>query len=447
MDLPQAFIDKMKALFGAEYDAFAAGFDLPRHYGVRVNTLKVSVDAFQAMIDCTLSAVPWCGDGFYYDAEAMRLSKSPYYAAGLYYLQEPSAMSAASVLDAKPGERVLDLCASPGGKTTQLAAAMKGEGVLVSNDATSSRMMALLKNIELMGVRNALVTNETAERLAVRFGGWFDKILVDAPCSGEGMFRKDRDAVLSWDAKKPERLREIQYTILEDASKMLRIGGRLVYSTCTFSPEENEKQIKAFLDRHPDFAIIRIAHEKLSLSPARADWADDVRLADAARIWPHKHDGEGHFIVLLERTGGAGVENDAARPEVVDIKTLCVYRESMNSLLKQAPTDGIARHKELLYIPPKGLPALDGLRIFRGGFPLGVVKGNRFEPSSALAMAFAKDEFTAAIDCSVDSEEVRRFLNGETFEVDAPNGLVAFCAGGYPLGLVKIQNGRLKGRV
>ena len=447
MELPEAFIEKMRPLFGAEYDAFARGFDAPRHYGVRVNTLKIEKDAFRALFDCEMTPVPWCGEGFYYDAEAFRLSKSPYYAAGLYYLQEPSAMSAAAMLDAKPGERVLDLCASPGGKTTQLAAAMQNTGVLVSNDATSTRMTALVKNVELMGLRNVLVTNETADRLAVRFAGWFDKILVDAPCSGEGMFRKDKDAVLSWDAKKPERLSEIQYTILEDAAKMLKTGGRLMYSTCTFSPEENEKQIRAFLDRHPDFDLVRIEHAALGVSPARGDWADDTRLENAARIWPHVQNGEGHFAALLERTGEAAEAPAAASPKLPEAKALGLFDAFAADMLRNNPPGQIARHKELLYIPPEGLPRLDGLRIFRGGFPLGTTRQNRFEPSSSLALALPAEDFTRVLDFAADSEEVRRFLNGEAFEVDAENGMYAFCAGGYPLGLVKIQNGRLKGRV
>jgi len=447
MELPQAFTDKMRGLFGAEYDAFARGFDLPRHYGVRVNTLKIGVDAFEELFDCLLAPVPWCGEGFYYDAEAFRLSKSPYYAAGLYYLQEPSAMSAASILDVKPGERVLDLCASPGGKTTQLAAAMRNTGVLVTNDATSTRMTALLKNVELMGLRNALVTNETAERLSVRFAGWFDKILVDAPCSGEGMFRKDRDAVLSWDAKKPERLSEIQYTILEDAAKMLRNGGRMVYSTCTFSPEENEKQIRAFLDRHPDFELVRIAHERLGVSPARGDWAADDRLTATARIWPHVQKGEGHFIAMLERTGQAPEAPASESVAAADAKSAALWEAFAKDMLRTAPQGTVAQHKDSLYIPPEGLPKLDGLRIFRGGFPLGMVKNTRFEPSSVLALAVSAKDFTRVLDFAVGSEEVRRFLNGEAFEIDAENGMHAFCVDGYPLGLVKMQNGRLKGRV
>jgi len=447
MDLPQAFVDKMRALFGAEYDDFARGFDLPRHYGVRVNTLKIDKERFKGLFDCPFLAVPWCKDGFYYNAEAHRLSKSPYYAAGLYYIQEPSAMSAAAMLDAKPGERVLDLCASPGGKTTQLAVSMQNEGVLVSNDATSARMTALVKNIELMGVTNVLVTNETAERLAVRFPGWFDKILVDAPCSGEGMFRKDRDAVLSWDAKKPERLSEIQYTILEDAAKMVRNGGRLMYSTCTFSPEENEGQIKAFLDRHHDFALVCIRHEAMGVSQARADWAGDERLAAAARIWPHKQNGEGHFAAMLTRTGGAPTAPEEAPAAAADAKAMGLYDGFAKEMLRNPPQGAVARHKDLLYIPPAGLPRLDGLRIFRGGFPLGLVKGNRFEPSASLAMALGSGDFTRALDFAAEADEVRRFLNGEAFEVDATNGMYVFCAGGHPLGLVKIQNGRLKGRI
>ena len=446
MRLPEEFVDKMRPLLGAEYEDYAASLDEPRLYGVRVNTLKIGVPAFTALFDCPFSPVPWCGTGFYYDAEDMRLSKSPYYAAGLFYLQEPSAMSAAALLDVKPGDRVLDLCASPGGKTTQLAAAMENTGVLVSNDATSARMVALLKNIELMGLRNVLITNETAAKLALRFHGWFDKILVDAPCSGEGMFRKDKDAVLSWDASKPERLASIQYEILEDAAKMLKSGGRLMYSTCTLAPEENERQIAAFLDRHPDFSMVAIDHAAQGVSPARADWADG-RLANAARIWPHVQKGEGHFTALLERVDNAVDAPKATPVESADAKALALYETFAKENLCRPPAGAIARHKDTLYIPPEGLPALTGLRIFRGGFPLGTIKKDRFEPSSTLALALPFSAFARGLDFPADSEEVARYLNGETMELDAENGLYAFAAGGYPLGLVKIQNGRLKGRI
>jgi len=446
MTLPEEFVNKIRPLLGEDYDAYEASLEQPRLYGVRVNTLKINTESFQTLFDCPFQAVPWCKEGFYYDAEDIRLSKSPYYAAGLFYLQEPSAMSAAALLDAQPGERVLDLCASPGGKTTQLAAAMGNTGVLVSNDATSSRMVALLKNIELMGLRNVLVTNETAAKLALRFTGWFDKILVDAPCSGEGMFRKDKDAVLSWDATKPTRLASIQYEILEDAAKMLRQGGRLAYSTCTFSPEENERQIASFLDRHHDFKMVTIKHEAHGISRAQADWADE-RLAKAARIWPHIHKGEGHFIALLERVGVAPAAPSVAKNEHADAKVLALYDSFIRENLVSPPTGKIARHKDTLYIPPEGLPALDGLRIFRGGFPLGVIKRERFESSSALALSLPMNAFTRLLDFPADSEEVARYLNGETMELDAENGLHAFCTGGYPLGLVKIQNGRLKGRI
>ena len=446
MRLPEEFVTKMRPLLGVEYDAYEACLDAPRLYGVRVNTLKISVSAFKKLFDCVLTPVPWCQEGFYYDTADTRLSKSPYYAAGLFYLQEPSAMSAAALLNVKPGDRVLDLCASPGGKTTQLAAAMENTGVLVSNDATSARMVALLKNIELMGLRNVLVTNETAAKLALRFHGWFDKILVDAPCSGEGMFRKDKDAVLSWDASKPERLASIQYEILEDAAKMLKTGGRLMYSTCTFSPEENERQIAAFLDRHSDFIMVPIDHAAYGVSPARADWADE-RLAKAARIWPHRQNGEGHFTALLERVGDAPDAPCASPMEYADAKALALYGAFTKENLRLPPEGDIARHKDTLYIPPEGLPDLSSLRIFRGGFPLGTIKKDRFEPSSTLALTIPLSAFTKGLDFPADSEAVSRYLNGETMEVDAANGIHAFAAGGHPLGLVKIQNGRLKGRI
>lgn len=258
MNIPEAFAARMKSLLSEEeYRAFIASYMEPRRQGLRVNRLKLSPDTLLARVDWPLSPVPWTEDGFYYP-ENLRPAKHPYYHAGLYYIQEPSAMSPASVLDVHPGERVLDLCAAPGGKTTQLAASLQGEGILVTNDNNPNRVKALVKNVELYGIRNAVVTNETPDKLAVVFPEYFDKILVDAPCSGEGMFRKEPDMMKSWSETAIEACCGMQRSILMDAARMLRPGGRLLYSTCTFAPEENEQMIAEFLDRHPDFSVVPV---------------------------------------------------------------------------------------------------------------------------------------------------------------------------------------------
>lgn len=311
--LPEAFLEEMKQRLGSALPDFLASYDEERLYGLRVNTLKLEAEAFRGVSRLRLAPVPWAEEGFYY-AEDERPGKHPYYHAGLYYIQEPSAMAPAGLLDVQPGERVLDLCAAPGGKTTQLAAAMAGEGVLVANDVHPDRVKALVKNIELMGIRHAVVLNEDPARLTEAFAGYFDKILVDAPCSGEGMFRKEDEMAKAWRPDWPARYAAMQRLLLEQAAAMLKPGGTLVYSTCTFSPEENEASIAAFLDAHPAFepVPVELTGGRADWSPGRPDWlapgayARGAETVASARLWPHRLQGEGHYVALLRQRAGAG---------------------------------------------------------------------------------------------------------------------------------------------
>ncbi|MEI7027452.1 RsmB/NOP family class I SAM-dependent RNA methyltransferase [Paenibacillus sp. y28] len=346
--LPEQFLKRMEELLGEEFPAFLASYDAPRAYGLRVNGLKADIAAFRSG-----ETVPWCETGCY-TSEAERPGKHPFYHAGLYYIQEPSAMLPAALLRPEPGDRVLDLCAAPGGKSTQLAALLQGKGMLVTNDLHPDRTKVLAKNIELAGVTNAVVLNESPERLAERFPGFFDKILVDAPCSGEGMFRREPDMVKDWLRHGPAHYARLQRDILRQAAGMLAPGGRLVYSTCTFSPEENEEIILEFLLEHPEFRVVP-APRHGGLAGGRPDWADrrektrpeagrthqaavdndqkmdSARVCEGApdsiaavtgsvggtlRVWPHLTRGEGHFAALLERSPAAeSGEADQAMPE------------------------------------------------------------------------------------------------------------------------------------
>ena len=255
MNLPKVFEEKMKDLLGSEYEAYTACYDEPRHYGLRVNTAKISVEDFLKIAPWPLEPVPWIHNGFYYDGDNIQPSKHPYYFAGLYYLQEPSAMTPADRLPVEPGDRVLDVCAAPGGKATELGAKLGGTGVLAANDLSSSRAKGLLKNLELFGIGNVLILSEEPGKLVSYFPEYFDKILIDAPCSGEGMFRKEKKMVKAWEEHGPEFFSKIQRSIVTQAAQMLRPGGMLLYSTCTFSPEENEQTIEYLLQEYPEFKI------------------------------------------------------------------------------------------------------------------------------------------------------------------------------------------------
>ncbi|WP_204818901.1 RsmF rRNA methyltransferase first C-terminal domain-containing protein [Paenibacillus mendelii] len=353
--LPQSFTEKMKRLLlGNEYEAFLASYEKPRKYGLRVNGLKLKADAFAALspMGSRLTPVPWADSAYYYD-EADRPGKQRHYHAGLYYIQEPSAMVPAELLDVQPGDRLLDLCAAPGGKSTQLAVRLQGQGVLVANDNARERTKVLAKNIELAGVRNAIVLNEEPASLAKLFSGWFDRILVDAPCSGEGMFRKDESMIAEWERHSVERCSKMQRDILLHAAEMLAPGGTLVYSTCTFSPEENEAQIAALLERCPELEVVPVALAH-GWAPGRPEWlataameaaelgqalqgdepgrgqageaasfagslhvglsggSREASIAGTVRLWPHLTEGEGHYAAVLRKRGASDAETDHA---------------------------------------------------------------------------------------------------------------------------------------
>lgn len=311
-NLPRKFTDKMEKLLGDEYDKFMSSYAAPRVYGLRINRLKLDVEHWKELSPISKGArpIPWAPDGVYYQ-EGERPGKHPHYHAGLYYIQEPSAMAPVELLDVQPGHRVLDLCAAPGGKSTQIAARLQGSGVLVTNDNARERTKALAKNIELAGVRNAVVLNEEPAAIAAIFPEWFDRILVDAPCSGEGMFRKDEAMIAEWEKHSVEQCSVMQRDILREAASMLAPGGRIVYSTCTFSPEEDEQQIAIFLAEHSDFYIETVP-QQYGWRAGRADMArkavqlDEERLQTiqgTVRLWPHLIEGEGHYAAVLVRNG------------------------------------------------------------------------------------------------------------------------------------------------
>ena len=304
-DLPQSFLDSMKEILGEDYEAFLAGFDGQRQYGLRVNTLKMNLEEFERIAPFHLKKVPWISNGYFYEAEDVP-AKHPFYSAGLYYLQEPSAMTPASRLKVQPGERVLDLCAAPGGKATELGAALQGEGLLVANDINTARAKALLRNLELFGISNSFVTNEPPHVLAERFPEFFHKIMVDAPCSGEGMFRKNPAVVDSWQEKGPEYFSKLQREIIVQAADMLLPGGMMFYSTCTFSPLENEKTITHLLKERPDMEVVPMEDYE-GFAEGLTSYKDEVfdeSCKLCRRIWPHKMSGEGHFMALLHKKNG-----------------------------------------------------------------------------------------------------------------------------------------------
>lgn len=427
--LPVGFAEKMERLLGAEFSAFSAALALGRSGGLRLNPARRS----EPLPQFCGERVAWCAEGWHLLPD-VRPGLHPYHDAGVYYLQEPSAMAPAALLAAQPGERVLDLCAAPGGKTTQLAAAMRGRGLLVANEIHPKRARVLASNIERMGVTNALVLNEHPTALAARFPAWFDRILVDAPCSGEGMFRKEPAALADWSPQTVRMCADRQYEILCTAATMLRAGGRLVYSTCTFSPEEDEEVVARFLRTHSDFSVVDAAMP--CLAEGRPDWmaVPDERLRRAVRLWPHRLDGEGQFAAVLQRDGGACGETDTEPLQPTPREAAEFFRTDKSAF-------GVTAFGDTLWLAPEGLPRLRGLHVLRVGTELGELRKGRFLPAHAAALAL--ETTCPRVSYPADSPAVAAYLRGETLPA-AGRGWTLVCVDGYPLGWAKAADGVLK---
>ena len=447
--LPKDFLAGMKELLGKEYDQYIKSYEEEWKPGLRVNTLKLSPEEFLEFSPWKLSPVPWTKNGFYYDSQD-RPSRHPAYFAGLYYLQEPSAMTPAAMLPVEPGDKVLDVCAAPGGKSTELAAKLKGEGLL-----------------ELTGAANIAVVSEDPEKLAEVWPEFFDKILVDAPCSGEGMFRRDDDMVKDWTSRGPEYYSPIQRRILEQAVAMLKPGGMLLYSTCTFSRLEDEDNVNFLLESHPEMELVPF---NLASVPGSAD---GIGLNGCMRLFPHRMKGEGHFLALLRKKSegskkiptpvGHPAKPGERHPNRAESRKIQGKKSSASEDTGLRELEAFLRscriswekermfiHQEHVYYLPCGLETGLPLRFLRTGLLIGELKKGRFEPSQALAMALRIEEYPVVLNLSEEDERVARYLKGETISLLPEEGpikgwcLVAYR--GFPLGWAKGNNMTLKNK-
>ena len=452
----------MKEMLGEEqYILFAEAMKRPPRQALRINTLKEGWERFEAAPVFALQPVPWAPHGFYY-GEGERPGKSPLHEAGLYYMQEPSAMAVAALSGLRPGEAVLDLCAAPGGKSTHLAAMTGGRGFLVSNEIHPARARILSQNIERMGIRNAVVLGETPQRLAERMYGLFDRVVVDAPCSGEGMFRKEEQAIPNWSPENVEMCAARQDEILDCAAQMTRPGGAIVYSTRTFAPQEDEGSLQRFLQRHPDFAAedlpARIGAERMrewGLDAGHPEWTAGEEAArsqekGALRLWPHRLDGEGHFMAVLRREGAAAPERKerGGRP-VTDALADREKREAWLAFaadaLQEIPEGYPVLFGEALWLMPVPMD-LGGLKVLRAGLCLGEFRRNRFEPAHALALAIGGGQAKRVYDIASGSPEAAAYLRGESIPVPpgTPAGWTLVTTDGFSLGWGKTTGGMLK---
>ena len=429
------FFDRMKAYMGDDYDRYLETVDKEPYHAIRVNTLKVSEDELLPLLPFAGERVPFSPDGYYVTAE--KLGKHPLHHAGAFYVQEPSAMSAVTVLDVQPGDKVLDLCAAPGGKSTQIASRLGGTGLLWANEIVRPRAHILLSNIERMGVKNAVVSNMSPDALCTRLAGFFDKVLVDAPCSGEGMFRKDRDAVYEWSLEHTQSCAVRQKAIMDSAAAAVRPGGVLVYSTCTFSHDENEGVIEHFLENHPEYELI----------DAGVKFGQRT-LGKAVRIYPF-HGGDGHFVAKLRRNGGKAYKGGMYRyiePSKDD-------RQRIDAFLFELLRNVSFRHyavidDRILNLPDTELlPDLDGMNILRAGVKLGDFKKDRIEPHHNLATSLTPGEFKRRLILSSGDHLTGMYISGEELELDFwIKGWAAVVVDGVTLGLGKAVDGRLKNK-
>ncbi|RGR56800.1 RsmB/NOP family class I SAM-dependent RNA methyltransferase [Agathobacter rectalis] len=451
MNLPIEFEKKMKAFLGDEWDDFLYSYDNNRFQALRFNTLKVQSPEERMRILKTLKIssdkkVSWANEAYYFD-ENVRPGKHPYHEMGLYYIQEPSAMSAAALLAPKPGMRVLDLCAAPGGKSTQLATYLGDSGLLVSNEINTQRSRILSQNIERMGIKNAIVTNEDSFVLASHFPGFFNAIQVDAPCSGEGMFRKLPEAIEQWSMENVAICAARQKEILDNAAVMLKPGGTIVYSTCTFSKEENEDVIEYFLERYPDFT-----------------------LEEMERFWPHKVDGEGHFVAKLVRRGCVDTDLKADRKTQKNKNSKNRKNETKPALTKEnmkllsefldetisedmaawIKNSRLVMFGEQLYRLPDMEVDIKGLKVQRAGLHIGEFKKQRFEPSHSLALALKLSEAKNVVKLTWDDPQTTGFFNGQSVMLsdeqtaECKKGWALVCVDGYPAGWGKVNGAQVK---
>ena len=416
MNLPQDFLERMKDDLKTEYEAFLKSYDEKPFSGLRVNTLKLSTQDFRKSVDFCGENVDWCPTGFYYEGKK---GSHPSSLAGLFYSQEPSAMIAAELADIRMGDKVLDLCAAPGGKSTQIAAKLCGEGLLVSNEINPARARVLCENIQRSGIKNAVVTNMHPEKMENLFEGFFDKIVVDAPCSGEGMFRKDETSVIQWSIEHTLSCAKRQLSILDSAYKMLCEGGSIVYSTCTFARVENEEVCEKFTKKYPDMQCVKIH-----------------------RLMPHKVKGEGHFSALFIKEGSRK-QRKFPKNESAPRENIKLYKSFEKENINIALEGEFISFGDYLYLLPWDMRSLDKIKCVCPGLLLGEIRKGRFIPSHHLCMSLKCEDFKRTICLSED--EISAYIKGETIKCESEKGYGAMLYNKkFPVGWYKYSDGYAK---
>ncbi|MDX1437457.1 MAG: RsmB/NOP family class I SAM-dependent RNA methyltransferase [Anaerolineales bacterium] len=449
-EIPPAFLARMQRLLGDEYQPFRRALDEPSAQGLRINPLKTDPERLFHLLGERYPGVPWAPDG-YLPPAGQKLGAHPYHAAGLYYLQDPAAMAVAWLLAPQPGELVLDLAAAPGGKATHIAGMMLGKGLLVANDIDPRRARDLAENLARWGVKNAVVSSLSPDQLAAFFGPCFDRVLVDAPCSGEALFRKNPAARLEWSPRHVQQCAVRQEKILKYAVRLVRPGGRLVYATCTFAPEENEAVVGGLVHENPEFSLISVTGPK-EMDPGRPEWLPawmrDPALADTKRLWPHKAPGEGHFIAVLEKTDGPSSSRPLSpSPGNIPGQALGALQTFTDRYLKIAldPAHLLLRG-HTVYEQPSISPNLDGLSVLHPGWQVGRMRGQRFEPAHWLAMSLRLEDARLIENFSAEDPGLQTYLRGGGQANDGSDGWVLVGVDGFSIGWAKRSKKQLKSK-
>lgn len=421
--LPEKYLNTMKSLLDDKFDDYLASFNMPSIHSLRVNTSKISIEHFKEIFPYKLEPIPWCPDGFYYDD--ISINKHPYYYAGLYYIQEASAMLPAQTLPIEEDDVILDACAAPGGKSLKLLDKLKGTGLLISNDISVSRANALLRNIERSGHDNFYCLGEDILKLEKHFPNYFDKILLDAPCSGEGMFRKDKSLIDSWLIKDGTYYAPLQEKLIQACINMLKDGGQMVYSTCTFNQLEDENIIQYAIDHNSNIKVLPIKHYEGFKSGLNGY---------GVKLFPHLVKGEGHYVCLIQK-GEKTIVNKQTSKQPISIPLKGLNKTFYNGEIKTI-------NDNLYYLKPIDTK---GIRVLRSGLLLGKETKYGLKPSQQLAMNLKINEFDNVVNFKANDPVIEKYLKGETIQIDSNiNDLVLVCVDDYPLGFGKAQNGVLK---
>ena len=437
--LPQEFLNRMETLLGEEFDDFLKSYNLPPVKAFRVNTAKISVADFEKLNIFGNEKIPYTENGFYllYD----KVGNHPYHHAGMMYVQEPAAMAPAECLDVEKGWCVLDMCAAPGGKTTQLKNKLGEDGVLLSNEIIPSRCKILTGNIERLGLHNTVTTCMDTEKLAKTFPKTFDLIMVDAPCSGEGMFRKDDTAIAEWSVKNVKMCAERQAQILENAAKLLKDGGYIIYATCTFSLEENEMTVDNFLQNHPEFEILPVKDDvkKVTADGILFDGCKNKNITYARRFYPHISKGEGQFMAVLHNKNP---KTETVKHPPKQQKVDPIVFEFLKDSLTEYNKENVKMYNGNPVFLTPDFEVKDGVA-FCAGITVGEIRKNYILPHHQFFMGMGK-YFKRKIQLSADSEEIQKYLHGEEIVTDLQNGWAVVMVDGCPLGGAKIANGKAK---